>query len=116
MNGISSKNHGDFYYYGFFHSFRTESALNKHIELCKDNKFCQIELPSKNKNFNYHKPGSKALKMNYVIYADFEILLIPYHTCDNKHNITKEINKHEVCGYSVNVVTNHTKETQQIYY
>ena len=55
--------------------------------------------------------------MNYVIYADFETLLIPYHTCDNnKYTITKELNKHEVCGYSINVVTNHTKETKQTYY
>ena len=36
MNGISSKNHGDFYCYGCFHSFRTESVLNKHN---KYNKF-----------------------------------------------------------------------------
>ena len=60
MNGISSKNHGDFYCYGCFHSFRTQSTLIKHIELCKNNKFCQIELPKKGKNFKYHKPGSKA--------------------------------------------------------
>ena len=36
MYGISSENHGDFYCYGCFHSFRTESVLNKHN---KYNKF-----------------------------------------------------------------------------
>ena len=45
MRGISSKNNSDFYCYGCFHKFRTESTLNKHIELCKDNKFCEIKLP-----------------------------------------------------------------------
>ena len=54
--------------------------------------------------------------MNYVIYADLGALLKPYHTCDNEYNITKEINKHEACGYSINVVSNHTKENQQTYY
>ena len=39
MSGISSKNHGSFYCYDCFHSFRTESALNKHVELCKNKKF-----------------------------------------------------------------------------
>ena len=73
MNGISSKNQGDFYCYGCFHSFRTESALNNHGELCKDNKFCEVQLPKQGKNFKYHKPGSKSLKMNYVIYVDFDI-------------------------------------------
>ena len=54
--------------------------------------------------------------MNYVIYADLEAFLKPYHTSNNEYNITKEINKHEACGYSINVVNNHTKENQQTYY
>ena len=54
--------------------------------------------------------------MNYVKHADLEVLLIPYHTCDNEHTITKEINKHETCGYSTNIVSNHTKENRQTYY
>ena len=43
---ISSKNHGDFYCYGCFHSFRTEPALKKHTELFKNNKFCEVKLPN----------------------------------------------------------------------
>ena len=116
MSGISSNSHNNFYCYGCFHSFRTESTLKKHVELCKDNKFCQVQLPKPGKNFKYHKPGSKSLKINHVIYADFETLLIPYQKCDNKNTITKDLNKHEVCGYSINVVTNHTKKSQQTYY
>ena len=54
--------------------------------------------------------------MNYEIYAHLEALLKLYRTCDNEYTITKEINKHEACGYSINVVSNHTKETQQTYY
>ena len=40
MNGVSCKIHRDFYCYGCFHSFRAESVLNNHGELCKNNKFC----------------------------------------------------------------------------
>ena len=104
MSGISSKSHNNFYCYGCFYSFRTESTLKKHVEPCKDNKFCQVQLPEPGKNFEYHKPGSKSLKINHVIYADFETLLIPYQKCDNKDTITKDLNKHEVCGYSINVL------------
>ena len=43
---------GDYYCYGCFHSFRTESALNKHKELCKNNKFCDVKLPKKGKTLN----------------------------------------------------------------
>ena len=116
MEGISSKYHGDFYCYGCFQSFRTESALKKHTELCKNNKFCEVKLAKQGKNSKYHKPGTKALTMTYVIYPDLEALLKPYHTCDNEYTITNEINKHEACGYSINLVSNHTKETQQTYY
>ena len=41
MEGISSNSHGDIYCYGCFHSFRTDAALKKHTELCKNNKFCE---------------------------------------------------------------------------
>ena len=62
MESIASKNHNDFYCYGCFHSFRTQSVLLKHIEVHKNNKFCQTELPKKGKNLKYYKPASKALK------------------------------------------------------
>ena len=52
--------------------------------------------------------------MNYVIYADIEALLKPYHTCDNEYTITNEINKHEACGYSINVVSNHKKKLNKL--
>ena len=116
MSGISSKSHNNFYCYGCFHSFRTESTLKKHVQLCENNKFFEVLLPKQGKNFKYYKPGSKSLKINHVIYADFETLLIPYNTCDNKHPITKDLNKHEVCGYSINILSNHTKQTIQTYY
>ena len=45
MEGIASKCHRDFYCYGCLHSFSTLSTLKKHVELCKYNKFCKIELP-----------------------------------------------------------------------
>ena len=78
MEPISSKSHNNFYCYVCFHSFRTESALNKHSELYKNNKFCDVQLPKQDKNFKHYKPGSKSSKINHVIYADFETLLIPY--------------------------------------
>ena len=39
MNGISSSNHGYFYCYGCFHSFRTQATLENHFELCEYNGF-----------------------------------------------------------------------------
>ena len=116
MEGIASKSHDDFYCYGCLHSFCTQPTLKNHVELCKYNDFCKIELPKEGKNIKQYTPGAKSLKMNSVIYADFESILLPYSTCDKENVITKNLNKQVPCGYSINVVTNHNNESKQTYY
>ena len=115
MEGIASKSHGDFYCYGCLHSFCTQSTLKNHVELCKYNDFCKIELPKEGKNIKQYAPGAKSLKMNSVIYADFESILLPYSTCDKENVITKNLNKQVPCGYSINV-NNDNNESEQTYY
>ena len=60
-----------------------------------------------------YKPGAKSLKLDTVIYADFESMLVPYSTCDNRHETTKKINKQVPCSYSINIVSNHRKQQKQ---
>ena len=115
MEGIASKSHGDFYCYGCLHSFCTQSTLKNYVELCKYNDFCKIELPKEGKNIKQYAPGAKSLKMNSVIYADFESILLPYSTCDKENVITKNLNKQVPCGYSINV-NNDNNESEQTYY
>ena len=52
--------------------------------------------------------------MNTVIYADFEWILAPYNTCEKQNETNKSINKHAVCGYSINVVDNHKKHANKL--
>ena len=91
--GIAPKSHGDVYCYGCFHSFCAESTLKNHLELCKYNDFCKIELSKESKNIKQYTPSAKSLKMNSVIHADFEPILLPYSTCDKEDVITKSLNK-----------------------
>ena len=116
MEGISSKSHGDYYCYGCLHSFCTQSSLKKHIELCKHNDFCKIKLPEEGKNIKQYTPGAKSLKMNSVIYADFESILLPYSTCDKEIVTTKKLNKQVPCGYSISIINNHNNSSKQTYY
>ena len=83
MRDISSSSHGNYYCFGCFHSFRCKSTLEKHTQLCKDHDFCKIKLPENDKKIQEHKPGSKALRMNDIIYVDLECLLVNYDTCSN---------------------------------
>ena len=73
MEGISSKSYGDFYCLGCFSSFRTKTTLENHVNLCKNNEFVKIELPTEGNNFKRYKPGDKSLKMNTVICASFTL-------------------------------------------
>ena len=116
LEGISSKSHDDFYCFGCLHSFRSESALKHHVDSCKNNKFAKIELPNSENNFKKYKPGAKSLKMNTVIYADFESILVPYSTCDKENETNKKIKKQVPCGYSINVVSNRNDTSKQTYY
>ena len=79
-------------------------------------KFAKVELPSKDKNFKKYNPGVKSLKMNTVIYADFQSILVPYSTCDKENQTSKIINKQVPCGYSINVVNSHNNTSKQTYY
>ena len=90
---ISSKSHVDFFCLGCFSSFRTEITLKNHVDLCKNNKFAKIELPEEVSNFKSYKPGAKLLKTNTIIHTDFELLLVPYSTCDKKRKTCKKVKK-----------------------
>ena len=84
--------------------------------MCKHNDVCKIELPKVGKNIKQYTPGTKSLKMNAVIYADFESILLPYSTCDKEIVTTKKLNKQKPCGYSINVINNHNNSSKQTYY
>ena len=57
LEGISSKSHGDFYCFVCLHSFRSETTLKNHIDVCKDKKFAKTELPNEENKYKKYKPG-----------------------------------------------------------
>ena len=64
----------------------------------------------------HNTPGAKSLKVNSIIYADFESILLPYSTCDKENVKTKSLNKQVPCGYSINVISNDNNQSKQTYY
>ena len=58
--------------------------IKNRVEHCKYNDFCKIELPKKGKNIKQYESGAKSLKMNSVIYAHFELILLPYYFVTNR--------------------------------
>ena len=101
---ITSNNNGDFYCLGCLHSFRTDNKLKKHERLCNNYDYCHVEMPTRDNNKYSH--GKKSLKVPWVIYADFECLLIKEQPCQNnpKESYTEKRSIYESYGYSIDLI------------
>ena len=99
-------NHGDFCL-GCLHSFRTDNALKKHERLGNNHDYCHIEMPTKDNNTLKYNHGEKSLKVPWVIYVDFECLLIKQKLCQSnpEESYTEKKSIHESCGYSIDLVS-----------
>ena len=107
FRGITSNNNRDFYCLGCLHSFRTDNALKRHERLCNNHNYCHIEMPIRDNNTLKHNHGEKSLNVPWVIYADFECLLIKQQLCQNnpEESYTEKKSIHESCGYSIDLVS-----------
>ena len=62
-------------YANCLHEFPTEVSRDKHESYCKANEAIRIEMPSWKPYVRYTK-GQYQLKVPFVMYADFESLLV----------------------------------------
>ena len=104
--GIASNHNGDFFCLGCMHSYRTDNALKKHERLCNNHDYCEIVMPTEDKNILKYKSGEKSLKVPTIIYLDLESLLIKQQSSQNnpENSYTEKKPIHEACGYSLNLV------------
>ena len=102
LKGVTSNHNGDSYCLNCFHSYRIKKTLKKHMKVCEDKDYCYVEMPEGDASIKYH-PGIKSMRAPFAIYADLESLLTKMDTCINNpgKSSTAQINKHEMCGYSL---------------
>ena len=103
FRGITSKSNGDFYCLDCFSSFRTKNARKIHVNVCKDNDYCYIEMPNGENNILKCNPGEKSMKIPFIIYGDFESILEKISPCgsDPKKSSTNKISMHAHSGFSL---------------
>ena len=118
MRGISSNSHKNHYCLGYFHSFKCQSTLEKHTNLCKEHIFCKTKFPMGNDRILKHKHRSKSITLNDIIYVDLECILTKYDTCSNSFNTsrTTNVSQHIPSGYSICTVRHHSKSSVTNYY
>jgi hypothetical protein len=97
------------------HGYIKERLLEEHIPYCQTHGPQKIELPNDDDKWLYYKDIRKQLKVPYVIYADFESLLIPIEGCENDPEISSTIKttKHIPCGFAYKVVRLTSSTSQQ---
>ena len=64
-------------------------------------------MPTRDNNTLKYNHGEKSLKVPWVIYVDFECLLIKQQLCQNnpEESYTEKKSIHESCGYSIDLVS-----------
>lgn len=86
--------------------FSSGDMLFNHKEVClKINGKQTIKMPAKGTKI-YFKHFYKSSENPFIIYADFESLLVPINTCNKPfdNSYTNEYQKHEICSHAYKVV------------
>ena len=74
--GIASNHNGDFLCLGCMRSYRTDKKLKDHERICSKHDYCDIRMPSEDKNILKYNSGEKSLEVAHAFYLDLESLLI----------------------------------------
>ena len=90
--------------------FSTPEMLNEHIEVCKENSACKIEVPKPGETIEF-KNSKKSMRVPFVIYADFEAVTekIDSATPNPEKSYTEKYQKHTPSGFCYYVKKDGTK-------
>ena len=80
--------------------FESEIIRDEHYEYCRSKDSVRVEMPTKNPVVKY-ADGQYQFKVSFVIYADFESILVPVSGAPNNPEMssTRGINVHQLSGW-----------------
>jgi hypothetical protein len=90
--------------------FQRKETLERHKELCLNQKHCNLILPDKDKNILEFTKHEYCSKLPVIIYCDFEGSNIPLEISqsDPSQSYTKKIFKQEVNSYGIYVKSDYS--------
>ena len=80
------------------YSFTKESGLEAHEDACSEHATVTAEYPAEPVDILRFKNFGHTLEVPFVIYADFESILVPVE--DDVSKSTRKLNKHVPCGFA----------------
>ena len=89
------------------HGFTRQDLLEQHEPHCRKNGPQKIRMPSDNNDILYFKDIHKQLKVPFVIYADFESIIIPctQENLNDDASYTQKTHEHQASGFCYIVVS-----------
>ena len=96
-------------------NFTSESVLKKHMLYCQEHACQRVELPEYKDRWYSFKNIHKQDKLKFVIYADFESILLKIDGCEPPKDkcSTQKTHLHEPCGFSYYVVCSDDKYSKK---
>ncbi|GBO29059.1 hypothetical protein AVEN_122502-1 [Araneus ventricosus] len=110
--GDLTKHNGNHHYcYRCLHRFAKDEILKEHLQYCSEHSPQHIKMPEKGENFIKFQNVHYQHPLPYIIYADFESLIVKeVHTSGN----TEIIARHEACGYAYVIIGPDGRSVKQI--
>ena len=97
---VSKRNGAAYFCKRCLNKFKTPEKLEEHIEICKENSACKIELPKPGETATF-KNFNKSMRVPFVIYADFEAITekIDSYTPNPEKSYIEKYQKHTPSGF-----------------
>ena len=107
LRGITTKNHGDFYYQKCFHSFKTKNELQWHKRVYENKDCCNVIISSEDAKILEFNQFRKSGKAPFIIYADLECIIENIEGCKNstENSSTKKVSEHIPSGFSISTIS-----------
>ena len=87
LSNQNSKHNGlQYFCVNCLNGFESEIIRNDHYEYCKHKDSVRVEMPTEDKSIVQYTDGQYQFKVPFVIYADFESILVPVSSSANDPN------------------------------
>ena len=113
----NSKHNGlQYFCVNCLNGFESEIIRNDHYEYCRNKDSVRVEMPTKSKSIVKYTDGQYQFKVPFVIFADFESILVPVSSAagDPGKPSTRSINVHEPSGWCINSTFAYEKRFNKI--
>ena len=96
LSSLHKTQHKKYYCLGCLNGFNSQERLDEHIGTCREVNGTQKTMMPKRGSKVVFKNHRRQLPVQFVIYADFESLLVPV---DEKGGCLRKTQSHEMCSY-----------------